>query len=693
MTVQNKTLIALAISASLLAACNKHNELDNQNIQKSDIECIEGNNSRFVSYNTIATVGAATAKSLTKAVSESAPAIPEEAVNMLDIDGNGTKYAAWNAKQGTNYYLPEGEEWTAQLKFADGINYYIEGTLSLNFYGNRSELNILPKGTLKIMGNVSFNSLTVNCWGELDVDPDSQLYFDYYTTFNSYSNSVLKAYSINNQGTFSHSGDMELTNQLSCSGSTDTSFTLGGSLTAYKVQVSNSGKVNIGGNVMVKTDVELSGYSSMTVGASIIAPNRLYVTNNSILDVADYLKCNTLDLDSYSTITTHNETLIECEKIGMFNTTAKIHNVDSDGCTVIKVDYITAQANIDRLSGGGMDLHAPVEEYGKYNWSANVIFNGSTYIPAKGDRPEFGVCPEVSEPVYTLSHIGCIESVDRESVSTTSVDFANDLIYISSHKRGDEHGGYIDVADISSQSILSTLHSTTQDFNSISVLDDQISAVGASANGAIMSNITYSNSAVAATYSYIEGASANSVLRVGESKWVTTNSGITILPENKFIPLERAKYAATAGDKVVILAGTPAASLYIFEQNGELVKSFSCGTISIENGKNTIYADGDRIYVSLGVAGLRSYDLNGNLLNEFTEIGAGAVNGVSADENYIYMACGLSGLYILDKNDFSLIKSYTLNGASANFVKRTSDGLIYVAYGLNGVHIFELLSK
>lgn len=698
----NKTLITLTISALFISACSnddaKTNSSDGTTSDpKTEIESFEGDDNRFIEYNSIKAPNNVTKAS--KSV-PTAPAIPEGTVNMMDVDGKGTKYTPWNAKKGTNYYLPKDVEWRDQIQFNDGINYYVEGSLTLNFYGTKGELIILPHGTLRINDSTSsINNINIRNWGEFDVDPNANLTIGLGASLVSYSKSEIKAAKIVNQGVFEHYGDVTLAADLDNSGA-NSSFTLHGSLTAGSIKCGNSSKSYISGNVVTKTGVEVNGNASLKVGASMVVEDGdVYSTNNSTIDVADYMKCNTLKLDSNGKVITHKETLIVCDNLVYNNNTAKIHNDDYEGTyTVIVVKNLEeAWDSIDRMNGGGIDLHTDPEEYEDLDWTSNVIFNGPTYIPEKGLRPEFGTNPTNPDPVYTLIHIGKIESLDKETVSATSIDFINNLAYFSWHKRGKEYEGYIDVADVPNRSILSTLQSPTQDFNNISVVGDQICAVGSNSKGAVVSIINYSNNEVSAESSRVEGASANSILKAGQSHWITTNRGVTILPDSTFIELRKSKCVISHNEKVVVLAGTPDASIYIFEQNGELIKSFSCGTISEADGKNSILSDGDILYVSLGKDGMRSYDLDGNLLNEFTGL-VDAVNNVSVDEKYIYMACGVDGLYILDKKDFSLKKRFKLSEvsndvvirASANFVKKASDGLIYVAYGLNGVHIFEL---
>lgn len=66
----------------------------------------------------------------------------------------------------------------------------------------------------------------------------------------------------------------------------------------------------------------------------------------------------------------------------------------------------------------------------------------------------------------------------------------------------------------------------------------------------------------------------------------------------------------------------------------------------------------------------------------------GYANGVTADDNYVYVACGGYGLVILDKATGKELCHRSV-GASANYVV-VNNGYIYVANGKNRVQMFKL---
>lgn len=119
-------------------------------------------------------------------------------------------------------------------------------------------------------------------------------------------------------------------------------------------------------------------------------------------------------------------------------------------------------------------------------------------------------------------------------------------------------------------------------------------------------------------------------------------------------------------------------------------------------GKNAIAIDANgNVYVAAGKQGLLVYN-NGNKVAGFsiaaTDPHAGA-NGLAIDDKYVYVAYGIGGLYILNKQDLSVVSWYKSNApesytseatvASANYV--AVDGqYIYVAYGRHGIKILKL---
>jgi hypothetical protein len=133
---------------------------------------------------------------------------------------------------------------------------------------------------------------------------------------------------------------------------------------------------------------------------------------------------------------------------------------------------------------------------------------------------------------------------------------------------------------------------------------------------------------------------------------------------------------------------------YVFEQRKEI---FSTGlTVAPVNGKNVVALDGTDIYLCRGALGLTRIAASGDTTNfvlPFTQgvLPRGYVNGVYVDANYVYVAYGSAGLYVLNKKDFSVVAQHTnVGGKSANFVK-VDDKYIYVAYGRSGWHVYKLV--
>ncbi len=94
---------------------------------------------------------------------------------------------------------------------------------------------------------------------------------------------------------------------------------------------------------------------------------------------------------------------------------------------------------------------------------------------------------------------------------------------------------------------------------------------------------------------------------------------------------------------------------------------------------------------------------------------ASRVNGMDYDNNYIYLACGSAGVYVLDKakaaaGEAVVVAKYNKLGASmaadsselgnvteknsglksANFISVDAGGYIYVAFGRDGFQVFKL---
>lgn len=116
-------------------------------------------------------------------------------------------------------------------------------------------------------------------------------------------------------------------------------------------------------------------------------------------------------------------------------------------------------------------------------------------------------------------------------------------------------------------------------------------------------------------------------------------------------------------------------------------------------GKNTLFVRGNTIYVAAGKSGMKAYDATTKALlyqAPFDMLSHGNTNGVSADDDYVYMANGEDGLYLGEVETYGATNVLSIVGywdnsnvngpagqiASANSVTSTGT-YIFVAKGVD----------
>ena len=325
----------------------------------------------------------------------------------------------------------------------------------------------------------------------------------------------------------------------------------------------------------------------------------------------------------------------------------------------------------------------------------------------------------------------CATGVKQNTLSATSIQAANDKLYVTYHTQGNDKshmGGGLEVAHIDGKKL---------------ILDQAISAQGGlDVNyGMIDGNRFY----VAAT-SYKEGAflgyanlsngqlsdtklvtypidktnpdnkiDANCVTKYNDNFVLATNKGYqvynpTFTLRTPHLTANDVKFVAVGGDKLYGLEanGTTTGTVNIFDNTSlDAPQSYTTvGKVGVPDGKNTIAVDGSDLYVCQGDGGLVRYDAQGNGTVLFdAPVGAsnkiiGRVNGVAVDNNYIYVACGGYGLVVLDKTKAKGENVVARRRAfydgkesfnSANYVTLYKD-YICVAYGRSRVQIFKLVN-
>ncbi|MFI3315746.1 MAG: hypothetical protein R3Y04_08825 [Rikenellaceae bacterium] len=632
---------------------------------KNSIDQSRVNDYNSPSFAEISNVKSTTGVVLTKSSTSiivAEPSIPSDAISAETVD------LSYQALANTSYHIPSGYSLTSQIKFDSNTCYYVEGELTLNFwtaYGSTGgTIYVLDGGVLNLSNNI--DDITIHNWGEINFTSDFEINSE-GALYNYSSNKLSSDYNLTLRGDFYSASEVEV------------------------------------------ESIVLSGDKTSTFASCLTVTDEFYAENYANVYLNKGLSAKYVVLDSYAKLYIQENTLVKCEYL-VYNNDSHFINESSDGYAVIVVEtQLTIHNNtyFERMSGGAIRLHCDESNIVDDNsetaiqWAANVVINSSsTYISADDNCfGGYGDSSSSSDDEIELEHVASVDSPDYERISATSIDFNDGYVFVSWHEKGDYFQGYIDVIDMSSLGIEATYYTTELDFNHIYVSPSEIYVAGGRNAGAFYSTVDYSltDSSVEIEINSIEGSSGNCIIQEDGRNWIVSgaNGGITVSGSNEediYTELAEAKFVTKYGDNMAVLAGVSPSDAKIYEYNtstNECVAEYTVGTIPTTDGKNTLFADGDDIYASLGEGGLKIYT-NGAEKGSYIVSGSGSVNCVDVDDNYIYIANGVAGLYILDKTTLNVLKTYQLGDTSANYVKVGDNGLIYVAYGLDGVHVFKL---
>lgn len=159
------------------------------------------------------------------------------------------------------------------------------------------------------------------------------------------------------------------------------------------------------------------------------------------------------------------------------------------------------------------------------------------------------------------------------------------------------------------------------------------------------------------------------------------------------------KHIAINGGKAAVLSldtydmTSSTASVNMFDANdykfATVLRSYDkVGTVAPVDGKNVVAVDGDNVYACLSQGGLVRLN-DGAKFSRGTKV---PVNGMAFDDKYVYVANG-SFVSVLDKTDLHEVCYYhAANEKSANYIA-LKNGKIYVAFGENGVQVYQLVEK
>ena len=670
-------IFGLATAVMFMASCQEEGASDSSNVELTKSTVIINNNSAELSQRVTMYGNKKSAPTETRSAKKSV-AMPEAPQNPEYDLVMSASYQDW-AAEAKDYFLPKETKLTTGLQFKNNV-YYIAGELTITNFWGKGTLIVLPGGKVNYPSHMPMHELQIFNYGDFNITGNNR-------------------FNINQGSTFMTTGDF-----------------------CYP-QVWVGGTLYVGDGLSASV-VEVREHAVCQVECSIYADEYLILHNYAELTVGSYLSSPSVEMNSASLLQIKAGGLAETKALYMKNPcTITVEGGDME-YAVLAADKIELnQSNVKEMFTGWMDIHYQEIDNrsgSELEWLSNIKLNGDTYLPADGCHPEFGELPETEpEKVVGLEHIAQVETPEHgHYISSTCIQTVADKAYVSYHTRGEDYHGCIEVMNVSEGicSIISYMEHPTLDFNHLIVDDSRIIAAGGEPkNGAFLGVINLGNGifqtdAAELTQVKLEGASASCVVRNGDYLHATTNEGYHTLDANSFSTV--ASIPTAGSSKFVSTDNTHMGVVSLTNKNSEEslavlnmynasdytfsnpLKTITLDMIAPVNGKNVLHVEGNDAYACLGKNGLKRYT-DGVEVAEFKVGGdtIAAANGLAVDNKYVYAAYGHGGLFVLDKEDLSVVASYRHSGGkSANYVTVAGD-ILYVAYGLSGVQIFRLIEK
>ncbi len=388
-----------------------------------------------------------------------------------------------------------------------------------------------------------------------------------------------------------------------------------------------------------------------------------------------------------------------------------------------RVEYVNKPLQLDE--DGTASVFDPNSNLKYKGTESNTV---SSYSNTNTPDHTWYFVAEVAPPVF-----------NGHKLSATHIQLMDGKAYVSYNKQGDIHLGGLEVFDLSNRAypkLVSQILFDRADVNAITV-DYEGSeanrkiwlALSHKASGAVLREVDLIDGLISESVKDVElsgllesgiSASANSVARSGNKLYVTsgkTYGGTITLNVNSLEKMDvqeypNAKYIAVNGiidyaSTAVTLVTGDEAKLKL-RQIGSIWndREINIGSIKHQNveaiyrGKSTLhFADlyPGIVYVALGSEGLSAYDIySKEKLFQSPEnmLQRGNTNGVTSDDNYLYIANGADGLSVAELPNYGEniepFFSWDLNalGASANYMEADGDW-IFVAKGGGGLTILR----
>lgn len=371
-----------------------------------------------------------------------------------------------------------------------------------------------------------------------------------------------------------------------------------------------------------------------------------------------------------------------------------------------------------------------------------LINNGTAKISTVNDSNsiesiDLSSIEELNHTWYFVAEVNP-PTINGANLSATYVQVIDDLAFVTYNKQGNQYAGGLEIYDLSNKaypSIISQVLFEDADVNAIGVdfkgnrnFRQIWLALSHKKHGAMVRKMDIVDGLISENVADIKlsdysntgiSASANGIVRVDQNLYVTSGKSHGGLysfevDDFEFVNFEsytNAKYVTANGTNpnstIVSLVTGDSAAIHIQKYNsGNSTERLEIGSVMHQNvvgtyrGKSVLHFTEkyeDVVFVATGMQGLKGFDIISNEQKFHTNndlLTTGNTNGVSSDDDYIYMANGADGLAVALMpevyGEIEPIFTWDLNEkeASANYL--TTDGeWIFIAKGKKGLKILR----
>lgn len=304
----------------------------------------------------------------------SMPSMPSVPSDVSDIK----EYQSWNVKS-KNYIVKSGDTYNGELKFEDGITFFVEGTMTpSNMWGNGpATIVILPGGTFNLKDGYTYQNITILNYGNLTfpeggvvildkkvelktinniVSPNTSIKIQNGAVFHAQSDIELKSISVMNQKTYVYCNSANIMDE---------------------VNLTNNATMYVNGSLASNT-LHMDSNAQLYVDCRLRANQSIYVTNSTDLNVKSYISTPKLNLtgNGNARVNVMSDALIEVKYLTTTNTSSTHINVIGSSMAAIVTDEFSISGSmlLNKFFTGNLGV------------VFNKLFEGTTPITLDNSR-------------------------------------------------------------------------------------------------------------------------------------------------------------------------------------------------------------------------------------------------------------------------------------------------------------------